>query len=203
MNLFFSHLTPTVQLKRYLLSVSGTGTFGQVLLCQEKSTSKFYAMKILAIADVIRLKQVEHVKNEKNVLLEIKHPFLVTLWVSSLQLCGNFREPPRLRLMLEQCCPDLFDIFWLEPSSPCAQPRVHRRRRHSRPLDHRLRVEVIRKCRPAVSARLHNTDSDSLPAYFARFSSVRPSSTSIICHNFRSCRSTFTWYVVVGEWREV
>lgn len=57
----------------------GTGTFGRVLLCQEKSTSKFYAMKILAIADVIRLKQVEHVKNEKNILNEIKHPFLVSL----------------------------------------------------------------------------------------------------------------------------
>ncbi|XKL61565.1 hypothetical protein PGB90_008622 [Kerria lacca] len=57
----------------------GTGTFGRVLLCQEKATNKFYAMKILAIADVIRLKQIEHVKNEKNILLEINHPFLVTL----------------------------------------------------------------------------------------------------------------------------
>lgn len=36
-------------------------------------------MKILAISDVIRLKQVEHVKNEKNILQEIRHPFIVNL----------------------------------------------------------------------------------------------------------------------------
>lgn len=61
------------------ICISGTGTFGRVLLCQEKATNKFYAMKILTIADVIRLKQTEHVKNEKNILLEINHPLLVTL----------------------------------------------------------------------------------------------------------------------------
>uniref|UniRef100_A0A1B0EU58 Protein kinase domain-containing protein n=2 Tax=Lutzomyia longipalpis TaxID=7200 RepID=A0A1B0EU58_LUTLO len=36
-------------------------------------------MKILAMCDVIRLKQVEHVKNEKNILAEIHHPFVVNL----------------------------------------------------------------------------------------------------------------------------
>ena len=59
--------------------VAGTGTFGQVCLCREKSTKKYGAMKILAISDVIRLKQVEHVKNEKNILQEIRHPFIVNL----------------------------------------------------------------------------------------------------------------------------
>jgi len=59
--------------------VVGTGTFGQVCLCREKSTKKYGAMKILAISDVIRLKQVEHVKNEKNILQEIRHPFIVNL----------------------------------------------------------------------------------------------------------------------------
>ena len=29
--------------------------------------------------DVIRLKQVDHVKNEKNILSEIHHPFIVDL----------------------------------------------------------------------------------------------------------------------------
>lgn len=36
-------------------------------------------MKILGLADVIRLKQVEHVKNERNILKEINHPFIVNL----------------------------------------------------------------------------------------------------------------------------
>ncbi|KAI4466026.1 cyclic nucleotide-dependent protein kinase [Holotrichia oblita] len=37
-------------------------------------------MKILNLADIIRLKQVEHVKNEKNILMEIRHPFIVNLF---------------------------------------------------------------------------------------------------------------------------
>lgn len=38
-------------------------------------------MKILSMADVIRLKQVDHVMNEKSILAEINHPFIVNLWV--------------------------------------------------------------------------------------------------------------------------
>lgn len=41
----------------------------------------YYAVKILPINDVINKKQIEHVKNEKNVLLEINHPFVVNLYV--------------------------------------------------------------------------------------------------------------------------
>ncbi|KAK7873091.1 hypothetical protein R5R35_000371 [Gryllus longicercus] len=62
-----------------IIKTIGTGTFGRVCLCREKSTSKFGAMKILAISDVVRLKQVEHVKNEKSILLEAHHPFIVNL----------------------------------------------------------------------------------------------------------------------------
>ncbi|CAH0753521.1 unnamed protein product [Bemisia tabaci] len=62
-----------------IIKTIGTGTFGRVCLCREKATDKFAAMKILAIADVIRLKQVDHVKNEKNILAEIRHPFIVNL----------------------------------------------------------------------------------------------------------------------------
>lgn len=60
----------------------GTGTFGRVVLCQEKGEKSFYALKILSINDVIHKKQIEHVKNEKNILLEITHPFIVTMYVS-------------------------------------------------------------------------------------------------------------------------
>lgn len=61
------------------LLFSGTGTFGRVCLCRDKETDTYCAMKILAMADVIRLKQVEHVKNEKSILFEISHPFIVNL----------------------------------------------------------------------------------------------------------------------------
>lgn len=59
--------------------IAGTGTFGRVCLCRDKAADCYLAMKILAMSDVIRLKQVEHVKNEKNILAEIRHPFIVNL----------------------------------------------------------------------------------------------------------------------------
>lgn len=62
-----------------IIKTIGTGTFGRVCLCRDKSTLEYGAMKILAIGDVIRLKQVEHVKNEKSILAEIRHPFIVNL----------------------------------------------------------------------------------------------------------------------------
>lgn len=75
-----------------ILKTIGTGTFGRVCLCRDKVTDKYWAMKILAMADVIRLKQIEHVKNEKNILHEIDHPFIVNMcthlrngrWISTL-----------------------------------------------------------------------------------------------------------------------
>uniref|UniRef100_A0A182N3X5 Protein kinase domain-containing protein n=1 Tax=Anopheles dirus TaxID=7168 RepID=A0A182N3X5_9DIPT len=71
-----------------LCSFPGTGTFGRVCLCRDKITNKYWAMKILAMADVIRLKQIEHVKNEKNILQEIDHPFIVNMrWNSKDDCC--------------------------------------------------------------------------------------------------------------------
>ncbi|XP_075813459.1 cAMP-dependent protein kinase catalytic subunit PRKX isoform X2 [Microtus pennsylvanicus] len=58
----------------------GTGTFGRVNLVKEKTGRRYYALKIMSIPDVIRLKQEQHVQNEKAVLKEINHPFLVKLF---------------------------------------------------------------------------------------------------------------------------
>ncbi|KAL3282496.1 hypothetical protein HHI36_005678, partial [Cryptolaemus montrouzieri] len=66
----------------------GTGTFGRVLLCRNKLTDGYGAMKILCLSDVIRLKQVEHVKNEKHILQEIRHPFIVNMiWCDRDDMC--------------------------------------------------------------------------------------------------------------------
>lgn len=75
----------------------GTGTFGRVCLCREKVTGKYGAMKILNIGDVIRLKQVEHVKNEKRILEEIRHPFVVRLHQS-------WRDKYRLYMLFDYVC---------------------------------------------------------------------------------------------------
>lgn len=58
---------------------SGTGTFGRVVLVRHRPSKEYFALKILPITEVIRLKQVEHVKSEKAILLMVKHPFIVNL----------------------------------------------------------------------------------------------------------------------------
>jgi len=62
-----------------LIKTVGTGTFARVSLCRQKASSKFFALKIISLQDTIRLKQVEHVKNEKSILKTIQHPFLISL----------------------------------------------------------------------------------------------------------------------------
>ncbi len=55
-----------------ILKVIGTGTFARVYLGRSKSNSSYYyALKVLSMHDVVRLKQVEHVNSEKNILLEV------------------------------------------------------------------------------------------------------------------------------------
>lgn len=79
------------------LRTLGTGTFGRVRLCQHKKTKQFFAMKILKMATVIRLKQVDHVSNEKNLLLELHHPYLVNLY-------KVFKTETRLYMLFEYVC---------------------------------------------------------------------------------------------------
>ena len=86
---------PRRTLTRTLLT--GTGTFGRVRLCEapdlrvalEKtpppigpiihSANCFFALKIMKKSEVVRLKQVEHIKNEKEILQDVNHPFIVVL----------------------------------------------------------------------------------------------------------------------------
>jgi len=62
-----------------VLAFLGTGTFGRVVLARHKSTQEYFALKILVIKEVIRLKQVEHVQSEKDILQAVKHPFIVNM----------------------------------------------------------------------------------------------------------------------------
>jgi protein kinase X len=68
-----------------LLKTIGTGTFARVYLCRNRNRGAnnnaggYVALKILSKHDVIRLKQVEHVKNERQILSDIAHPFLIEL----------------------------------------------------------------------------------------------------------------------------
>jgi len=55
------------------------GSFGRVLLAKNKKSGEFFAMKRLKKADIIKLRQVDHVISENTILADIDHPFLVGL----------------------------------------------------------------------------------------------------------------------------
>ncbi|KAF7729974.1 hypothetical protein EC973_003387 [Apophysomyces ossiformis] len=63
-----------------LLETLGTGTFGRVHLAKEKKTKKYHAIKVLKKAEVVRLKQVEHINSERQVLSQVNFPFIVQLF---------------------------------------------------------------------------------------------------------------------------
>jgi len=85
----------------------GTGTFGRVRLVENPplrahleglsivhSANCFFALKIMKKSEVVRLKQVEHIKNEKDILAEVVHPFIVVLY-------HHFQDERNLYMLLE------------------------------------------------------------------------------------------------------
>merc|ERR1712000_791176 len=72
----------------------GTGSFGRVHLVQSKHNQRFYAIKVLKKAQVVKMKQVEHTNDERRMLSDVKHPFLVTLW-------GTFTDVKNLYMVMD------------------------------------------------------------------------------------------------------
>ncbi|KAE9989182.1 hypothetical protein Vi05172_g6319 [Venturia inaequalis] len=85
-----------------LIKTLGTGTFARVWLTRlqkdkQKGEDNVFALKILRKTDVIRLKQVEHVRNERNVLAGVAgHPFITTL-------ISSFQDHDSLYMLLDYC----------------------------------------------------------------------------------------------------
>lgn len=78
-----------VNLNEYDLTTTlGTGSFGRVMLCKSKKSGDYYAMKRLKKADIIKLRQVDHVISENTILADIDHPFLVSV-IESKFYFGN------------------------------------------------------------------------------------------------------------------
>ncbi|EOD46893.1 CAMP-dependent protein kinase [Neofusicoccum parvum] len=72
----------------------GTGSFGRVHLVQSKHNQRFYAIKVLKKAQVVKMKQVEHTNDERRMLQKVKHPFLITLW-------GTFQDSKNLYMVMD------------------------------------------------------------------------------------------------------
>ena len=52
-------------------------SFGKVLLVEKKSSRKLYAMKCIRKDILIKNDQIENTLLEKDILVKVKHPFLV------------------------------------------------------------------------------------------------------------------------------
>lgn len=77
-----------------ILRTLGTGSFGRVHLVQSRHNKRFYAIKVLKKAQVVKMKQVEHTNDERRMLGEVKHPFLITLW-------GTFQDAKNLYMVMD------------------------------------------------------------------------------------------------------
>lgn len=83
-----AHFAALPHLSRTIFHVGdtlGTGTFGRVRLVSYLQPSLspkplHFALKMLKKSEIIRLKQVEHIKAEKSILSRICHPFIVNLF---------------------------------------------------------------------------------------------------------------------------
>ena len=52
------------------------------MLAKNKKSGEFFAMKRLKKADIIKLRQVDHVISENTILADIDHPYLVSSFFS-------------------------------------------------------------------------------------------------------------------------
>ena len=78
----------------HIMNTLGSGSFGRVHLVRTKLDNKFYAMKALRKSEIIKLRQVEHTINEKEILEELNMPFLV-------KMLGTFQDSNSLFIILE------------------------------------------------------------------------------------------------------
>ncbi|KAL8718866.1 MAG: hypothetical protein Q9225_004056 [Loekoesia sp. 1 TL-2023] len=86
-----------------LIKTLGTGTFARVWLAclaggsRDSNECRVFALKILRKADIIRLKQVEHIQNERSTLAAVAgHPFVTTL-------ITTFSDRDSLYMLLDYC----------------------------------------------------------------------------------------------------
>ncbi|KAL6604155.1 Pkinase-domain-containing protein [Neocallimastix californiae] len=62
-----------------VIKTIGTGSFGRVHLVRSHSNKKFYAMKAIQKKHIVKEQQIEHIKEEKQILEELRHPLFIHL----------------------------------------------------------------------------------------------------------------------------
>lgn len=72
------------QFDRTKIERAGEGTFGRVFLVRHRFNQRYFALKVMKKTTIIKLKQVSHVHNERNILAAVDSPFIVRLSVMFL-----------------------------------------------------------------------------------------------------------------------
>lgn len=76
------------------VSTLGSGTFGRVTLVKHPATKALYALKTMIKSEIVEAKQQMNVVQEKDIMLECYHPFI-------LRLFATFQDKHRLYMLLE------------------------------------------------------------------------------------------------------
>jgi cGMP-dependent protein kinase len=76
------------------LRTIGTGTFGRVKLVQHSGTGRVCALKAMQKEQIVSSHQERNIMNEKNILAECRHPFV-------LELVQTYSSPNQLFMLME------------------------------------------------------------------------------------------------------
>ena len=80
----------------FMISVLGKGSYAKVILVKKRETDEIFAMKVLKKSHIEKRKYEKYVLTERNVLVDIEHPFLIKMKYS-------FQNERKLFFVLEYC----------------------------------------------------------------------------------------------------
>lgn len=88
-------MTPNMSINDFeIVSVLGRGFYGKVMLCKDKATEEYYAIKTIHKNRLVKANKVHTIFMERNVLMKARHPFIVNF-------CFAFQNDQKVYLGLE------------------------------------------------------------------------------------------------------
>jgi serine/threonine protein kinase len=95
----------------------GAGALATVSLVQHRENQRYLALKKMDKKKILKMKQLEHIHNEKSLLEEVDHPFIVGLYEScsahadaqQLFAARSYADQPAFRALVSSLCPLVAD----------------------------------------------------------------------------------------------